>query len=258
MTVWRRRRRATRDAAQKEQGDQDKVCAAKFATLHTYCKKTNLDGGNNALCRPIGCSKHDTCFLARQAQVGGQRNGGWNGQENGGSGAGGRKLRADGSINVRTENGKGGSYEGISPDSVCGTQAAANGLASPARRAASGVSEWGVASDGTAVNSRDQLLSHQRVTSSQHSAGSPHAQVSKLCSPLLVSRLAFSLQNCLDCWSPTYSMQDAELLAQSVVFDVSRKCCTWVFWECFSQCKLVCREFCCTMETAGTIRGMQG
>lgn len=106
---------------------------------------------------------------------------GWHGQEgdNGGAG-GGKKLRADGSINVRTENvtgGAGGAYEGISPDSVCGAQTAANGLASPARRAVSGVSEWGNASDGTAVNSRDQLLSHQRATSSQHSAGSPHAQV---------------------------------------------------------------------------------
>ncbi len=123
-------------------------------------------------------------LLAAQARGNGHSNGGWNGQEGGGGGGAGKKLRADGSINVRTENvngGSGGSYEGISPDSVCGAQAVPNGLASPARRAPSGMSEWGAASDGIAVNSRDQLLSHQRVTSSQHSAGSPHAQVCNLC-----------------------------------------------------------------------------
>lgn len=171
--------------------------------------------------------------MALQAQVRGQQNGGWNGQENGGGGAGGRKLRADGSINVRTENAKAGpgsSYEGISPDSVCGAQTVANGLASPARRAASGVSEWGAASDGTAVNSRDQLLSHQRATSSQHSAGSPHAQVGPLtpCSFaalllgdtwLLVLTLAFLCAAVphaackLHSWWPS----------QSVVFDLALK-----------------------------------
>jgi hypothetical protein len=90
----------------------------------------------------------------------------------------GKRLRADGSINVRTDNAEAGaaSYKGISPDSVCGGHVV-NGLASPARRAPSGVSEWGTASDGTAVNSRDQLLSHQRATSSHPSvAGSPHTQ----------------------------------------------------------------------------------
>ena len=122
-------------------------------------------------------------LLAQQVQGNGHTNGGWNGQEGGAGGTVGKMLRADGSINVRTENvngGVGSSYEGISPDSVCGAQAAPNGLASPARRAPSGMSEWGTASDGTAVNSRDQLLSHQRATSSQISAGSPHAQVCDL------------------------------------------------------------------------------
>lgn len=130
-------------------------------------------------------------------QGNGHTNGGWNRQEGGAGGTAGKKLRADGSINVRTENvngGAGSSYEGISPDSVCGAQAMPNGLASPARRAPSGMSEWGTASDGTAVNSRDQLLSHQRATSSQHSAGSPHAQVCFLCCLLCTIQLSVLIE----------------------------------------------------------------
>ena len=118
---------------------------------------------------------------------------GWRGPQEGGAGGlnGGPKRPVAGSINVRTDNvaatGAGTpSYHNISPDSVCAPGLdAVNGLGSPARRAPSGVSEWGAVSDGTgAVNSRDQLLSHQRITSS---AGSPHAQqqVPRSAPPLL-------------------------------------------------------------------------
>lgn len=123
----------------------------------------------------------DLCLLIGhdiQQVHGNGLNGGWSGSD----GAG-KRLRADGSINVRTDNVEAGgaSYEGISPDSVCAGHDAVNGMASPARRAPSGMSEWGTTNDGTAINSRDQLLSHQRATSSHPSgAGSPHAQQVKV------------------------------------------------------------------------------
>ena len=62
-----------------------------------------------------------------------------------------------------------------------------------------GVSEWGTGSDGTNLNSRDQLLSHNKGRSSMGGNASPHGQVSLTCMLLLLSIRLRSLTALLNC-----------------------------------------------------------
>ncbi|CAL5228984.1 g12220 [Coccomyxa viridis] len=105
----------------------------------------------------------------------GFHSGGWaEGDRGGGPGAGKQRGPA-GVVAIRTDDGEqGASYAGISPDSVGAGQDLANGMASPARRHPSGISDWGTGSDGTNLNSRDQLLSQNKRRSSNAGNGSPH------------------------------------------------------------------------------------
>ena len=75
-----------------------------------------------------------------QVEGNGFHPGGWADGDRGGGPGGGKQRGPAGVVAIRTDDGEqGASYSGISPDSVGAGHDMPNGMASPARRAPSGV-----------------------------------------------------------------------------------------------------------------------